>query len=168
MAKDDSLKTITVDVDTLKQLIESEVQKKLAAFATGSEADRFQKEMDAMRGKNVPPPKEDLLPCQSPLTGSTFNARVVYSKPYPKGRIVELPGYKEPPEASISEQDGGRVPRGMPILNEDGKPNVKYQQWKYATYWKRDLSEIVGQPMQSYYLESEYKAREASVKGAAE
>lgn len=148
-------KSITVDVDTLNELIESKVQQRLGSLMSGSPNEQFQKHMDSLRGKDAPPLPETFYPCKSPITGATFNARVIASRTYPGGRVIDLPDYVHPPGADISIHDGGMVPAGMTIGSQDHKA------WKYNEVWKRDLKDLVGKPFAKYYTVEEAARREA-------
>lgn len=150
-------KQITVDADTLSELIEAKVQARMASLMSGTPDETFAKAMAAARGKDKAPLLEELHECKSPITGATFTARVLISVSLPKGRVVELIDYTHPTDANTYEADGGKVPAGKVVGSKD------WQVWRYETYWKRDLLDLVGKPFANYYTVAEAARREASV-----
>ena len=79
-------------------------------------------------------------------TGATFTPRVVASRKFPKGRVVELQDYAHPdgtdryqvPEDQPGQDTGGLVPIGKTI------GTLQWKQWKYETFWKADLAYWIG------------------------
>lgn len=145
-------KQITVDVDTLNELVEAKVKEKLAAATTEMMAP-LERRMQEAAIQNSIPQKEDLRPFESPLTGATAQARVLTSRSFPKGRIVDLEHYTHPAGVDVHVADGGLVPDGKEIGTTDHK------MWKYQEFWKRDLNEFIGKPFISYYSKTEAEAR---------
>jgi hypothetical protein len=80
-------------------------------------------------------------------TGATFIPRVVCSRPFPKGRVVELLEYTHPEGLDRRIEEGGLVPDGLLPGKEGqsarGNP-IQFKQWKYTNFWKRDLETYVG------------------------
>lgn len=156
--------TITVDLDTLNALLDAKVEarlKEMRAVEVKPLDERFQDEMDALRGKQMPALPEETHACESPITGATFTARVLKSRSWPMGRIVELVDYKHPDGTDVHVADGGRCPDGKPIRHKDGSLTVDFKQWRYQEFWKRDLVDLVGKPFASYYSIEEADRRRA-------
>lgn len=179
MAKDD---TITLDRGALKELVQAEARALLAqelpkqlAPAVRTLQEKFESDMGAMRGHDRPPLVERTIACKSPLTGSTFTARIVESRGWPQGRIVDLVDYTHPAGIDKHVSDGGIVPDGLTIhigADRAGKATLpdgteiavsigdftpEYKMWSYETFWKRDLAEFNGKPFAEYI-----RAREAA------
>ncbi len=159
MAKDspetDGKKMITMDLDTLNALIAEKVSGALQTSIKDN-LEPLEKRMAEAAALNALPQKEVSHACESLLTGSTFTARVVSSKSFPRGRIVDLLDYTHPASASIYQADGGQVPNGAPL---DG---IAYKMWKYNEFWKRDLLDLVGKPFSDRYLASNAAAIRSS------
>ena len=110
----------------------------------------FGDKLEAMR--HQPGARERRIPCTSEDTGATFWARVVESKGFPQGRIIELLEYKHPAGVDKHEIDGGRVPSGLPIGRPDnGHPTPEYKHWLWEEFWLRDLKSFVGKAFQGRY-----------------
>jgi hypothetical protein len=73
--------------------------------------------------------------------GATFRAQINKA-----GIVVALLDYREPPESMKHEDDGGHVPNGSPIYEDEGAKRlaVHFKQWRYETYWQTDLRMFVG------------------------
>ena len=142
--------TVTLPATTLAELIAAAVDKRVAEIMTATTVDeRMQTAMNAMRGKNIPPTPEELIACRSPVTGATFTARVVLSRAYPLGRIVELLDYARPAGWDVHKDDGGLydgVRESMRINPETGERFIKFRQWTYKTFWMSDWNAISGKP----------------------
>lgn len=175
MAKNEtaSAETLTVDAAALKALVEAQVeakvQERLAAMnmlEAKTADDRFKDTMDHMRGRNGEQHPEEEHACESPATGATFKARVIRSRSFPKGRVVELLEYTEPAGYDVHTSDGGLVPDGVPIRSKEGSFTPQFKMWRYQTFWRRDLSEFVGKPFASYISATEAERRRAAEKAA--
>jgi hypothetical protein len=152
---------ITVDAKALEAIIEAKVAARLAeerANAPHAPVGRhgeslrpiptFEERVQEVRGEPTPAAPQRLIPCRSEITGSTFTARVAKSRTSPEGRIVGLDGYTHPAGADKYISDGGDVPDGFPIFDANGKLTPLFKQWKWETYWQRDLRDFVGKPFQ--------------------
>lgn len=99
--------------------------------------------LKAMRERPAPPEPEPVM-CVSPITGSTFRARLRLD-----GRVLELLDYAYPEGIDKHEGDGGRVPNGSPIYNANGKFDSHYLQWRWSEFWYADLRAWVGKRLPS-------------------
>lgn len=146
--------TITVSLADLKVLIADGIadgtRRELANILGGKAPDEQMRDyMDRARGKNIPPPPEELVPCVSPMTGAKFAARVIMSRAYPLGRIVELLDYERPVGWDVHKEDGGLYdgPKNFMLINpETGLPRIKYRQWAYQTFYMVDWNHLSGKP----------------------
>jgi hypothetical protein len=112
-----------------------------------------------LKGTNRPRPRERLLPFLSPESNATMLLRVIESKGYPDGRIVDLLEYTYPEGFDVYQHAGGLVPDGLQMTRPDnGHKLPKYNQWLYDTFWKRDLNAYVGRPMSRRYVDPEILA----------
>lgn len=108
--------------------------------------------VDDLNGVARSLPRERQIPIKSEVTGGTFQARVVESRGFPEGRIVDLVDYKYPAGYNVKSEEGGLIPRGLKSHRDDnGHPLTIYKQWLWAEFWKKDLIEYVGKPMSSRY-----------------
>ena len=152
--KPDEPQTITLTLDALRALVKDQVQEgtrsELAKLMTATTVDeRMQQAMDAMRGKNRPLPPETLVVCRSPVTGATFALRLVHSKAFPEGRVVEMVDYARPEGWDRHREDGGLYegPREMMSINsETGLQHLRYRTWVYQTFWQTDWNSVSGKP----------------------
>jgi hypothetical protein len=107
--------------------------------------------------RTPPQPKRWRLVAVRFPTGATAVANVVESSKFKGGRITSFTAYRHPPEAYAHEDEGGRVPTGFPIwrggqaLNiapdeepANGSLDPVFLQWRYETFWKRDLTDFIG------------------------
>lgn len=97
-----------------------------------------------------------LIPCVSPFTGATFDAKVIESAVHPEGRIVELHNYKHPIGIYKTIANGGLTSDGVQIFRSDvawsgseEEPPKRaltpyFLQNRYEQFFKRDLLTIVG------------------------
>jgi len=83
------------------------------------------------------------VPCRGEM-GATFRAQV-----NKQGVVVALLDYREPPESMKHEDEGGHVPNGSPIYEDEGAKRlaVHFKQWRYETYWQADLRMFVGKKL---------------------
>ena len=141
--------TITVTPSMLSTLIAAEVAKLHKAKDFNEIA---QESLDHMRGKDRPLPPEDLIPCRSPSTQATFTARLIKSRTFPAGRIVELLDYVRPAGAEKHVDDGGMFsgPREWMRPKVDGEPldkgQYKYRHWLYSDFFMADWNTLTGRP----------------------
>lgn len=125
----------------------------------GTAEERF----EAFRKELKPEPApsemaEILVDCRSHVTKATFRARVVASRTFPAGRIVELVDYKRPSGWDVPKSSGGLVPDGMTILKDNANPSdmnpekytPQFLDWAWGTFWKVDLVEYVGKALPPY------------------
>ncbi len=81
-------------------------------------------------------------------TGATFVPIVVESRAFTNGRVTGLDDYRHPEGVETPQQFGGLVPDGKEIgyKTESGQlvSSPQYKQWRYDTFWKRDLQDYVG------------------------
>ena len=138
--------TITVTLDALKMLIAQGIAEKFGRPYD----EQVQEEFDRMRGKDRPLPPEDLIPCRSPVSGAMFTARLIKSKSFPSGRVVELLDYKRPPGTDAHKEDGGLYggPReGMlPVLRDNpDAAQYLYLRWIYS-FFQNDWNLLSGKP----------------------
>jgi len=142
--------TITLTMSALNELISLKTRESLAEIMTAKTPDeRMTDALDQVRGKNRPPIPEEIVACRSPLTGATFKLRVTKSKTYPQGRVVEMIDYERPAGWDVHREDGGLcdVPRELMRENpQSGKPFLKFAQWLYDNFWRRDWNEVHGKP----------------------
>ncbi len=162
MGKDDAQapKTITIDTATLNELIDAKVRAGIAeAQAKGvAEGADFERAMGTIRGGDKPAAKvwQSEL-CESPITGSRFNAKLMESRSTPLGRVVDLENYEFPAGIDVAQQDGGL----MPDAHIASPPEV-HAHWKYWEFVRRDLIEYAsGKPFTRYILKSEADRRRA-------
>lgn len=166
---------ITINAEALQELVRAEARALLAEELPHQLApqirtleEKFTGDMAAMRGHDRPPLVERMIACKSPATGSTFQARIVESRGWPQGKVVDLVDYTHPDGIDKHVADGGIVPDGLNIrigADRAGKAKLpdgteitisvgdftpEYKMWKYAEYWKRDLVEFVGKPFAEY------------------
>lgn len=140
--------TITVTPEVLNQLINA----RLAEVLGRNFDEKFEEEYGKMRGKGRPLDPEELVPCRSPSTGSTFTVRLVISRAFPSGRVVELLDYVRPDGTDRHAKDGGLY-NGLP---EDMNPvppgeamkarQFVYMEWLYKSFFAADWNAISGKP----------------------
>ena len=97
--------TITVTPSILKAMFAEWQQEE-----RGREKSYEEQSVDVLRkirGQDRPPIPEELVPCRSPLTGSTMVVRVTKSRTTPGGRVVEILDYVRPEGWDRHESDGG-------------------------------------------------------------
>ena len=124
-------------------------QTEVARLMTAKTPDEvFAERMAAARGAAKPPSttREFRVPCRSPLTDATFFARLVRSKAFPTGRIVELQEYERPVGWNVHREDGGLCPldRSLMGLDPQGNHHWAFRKWVYETFWQTDLEALVG------------------------
>jgi len=128
----------------------SVVRDELAAVMSAKTPDqRIAEAMGRMRGAGNPLPPETLIPCVSPLTGATFTARVITSKPFPLGRIVELLDYAQPAGFDVHITDGGLYDGDRStLINQNGikEPKQPFRLYVYKRYWQVDTNALAGRP----------------------
>ena len=102
--------------------------------------------MQALRGTTKPRAPEGLIPCRSPITDATFSARVVRSRAFPKGRILELLDYQRPEGWDKHKDDGGLYlgPRELMQVDSQGVPHWGYRKWVYEEFWAKDIAALAG------------------------
>lgn len=101
-------------------------------------------------------PQPEPVACISPITGSSFRARC-----RPDGRVLELLDYKEPEGIDKHVSEGGLVPDGAPIKDQNGRLDADYKQWRWTEFWFADLKAWIGKKMPAgMAVQSEAKAAE--------
>jgi hypothetical protein len=158
---------------TVKTVIES-----LKGPPMGSPEERF----DAFSKEIHPAPAvstelvEKLVPCKSPLTKATFVAKVVKSRTYPLGRVVELVDYRRPDKFDVQKVYGGLAPDGIEILKPNANENDvgaskytdQFNKWAWAEFWQKDLNAFVGHAFQPHTsLDMQAKIAELTVSESA-
>ena len=148
--------TVTVTMSALEALINSSidarVRDRLAEVQSKSFDEGMQERMDRMRGKDRPLPPEELVPCVSPITGATFTVRLIMSRAYPQGRVVELLDYVRPEGWDKHKDDGGLyndVRENMvPLVPGQtlNKGQYKYRDWCYRAFWMTDWRALSSKP----------------------
>jgi hypothetical protein len=119
--------------------------------------------LDTVRGKFDKPVRQRFIKGKSVETGSTFMMVVLESKSatHPHGRVVRLENYQHPHDAYIPQSQGGRMPDGIQIWQDEkvreqnisnSTPshmlNMYFKQWRWETFWKSDLARIAnGNPL---------------------
>jgi hypothetical protein len=145
---------VSMPASAYTEMFNARVRDEVLKILTAKTPDeQIAERLDALRGKNRPPPLESLVECRSPITGSTFKARCVQSKTYPDGRIVEILDYTFPDGIDVPKDDGGLcdMPREkMFVQREDGEfthdLTKPYLYWRYQNFWAKDWNELSGQP----------------------
>lgn len=76
-------------------------------------------------------------PCLSPATGSKFDARIVRSREFPDGLVVDLLNYAYPEdlEKRYTPQDA--------VKFKDGRYTPEFKQWRYKNFYFEDMSTYV-------------------------
>jgi hypothetical protein len=109
--------------------------------------DRVMRIPEPRKYRNVPGKSDD--------TGATMTLNVVESRKFPNGRIIGLQDYRHPPGMFTPRSQGGQVPDGHPMLStgpgappdetkvEKHQLHEEYLQWRYESFWKRDLLNLV-------------------------
>jgi hypothetical protein len=166
----ESPRTITVDVDTLNELIDAKVRAGIAtAQATARvNADDFAQTMRKVRGQDQPPTPIRHEECESPLTGARFRAKIMASRSSPLGRVIDLEDYTWPDGVTVPQSQGGRMPdEFVSAIEAPDHPagaavKAKYDHWKYWEFIRVDMNEFAsGKPFTRYLLKSEADKRRA-------
>lgn len=155
--------TVTLTAADLQSLIRDAVRAQVLDLMTAKTPDeQIREAIDRQRGIGRPTAPEFLVACRSPITGSTFTARLVASKTLGT-RVIEILDYTRPDGWDRKKCDGGLVEDGdqMPLLEADGKPGKRYVKWLYETFWLRDADEVGGKP-----LPDQWRADYAGVPGS--
>jgi len=141
---------VQITSDALATLIATQVREELAKIMTQRSPDEaIQEALDRARGKDRPLPPEYLIQCKSPLTGSTFTARLQASRRHPGGRVIELLDYVRPEGWDRHKRDGGLVNDDTVMWSQfqPGKPDPQYANWVRKTFWQRDAEALIGHPL---------------------
>lgn len=159
MAKDDK---ITISAEDLEKLIDAKIKASKQAEAPPEE-ESFEDQLKRARGQNKPGAPVTYEECESPLTGSTFRAKIMASRSSPLGRVIDLEDYVCPPNAYIPVSQGGLCP------DETIKDENRHSFWLYWEYRRRDVSEFASGKLFSTYLrKSEADARRAATVSASD
>lgn len=160
MAKEDQV--VAVSAAALQAMINEAVAGKMAQVKADI-VDPLERRLAAANELNTAPIEESRQDCQSPTTFSNFTARILKSRGFPKGRIVDLENYQYPPEAEMYVRDGGHVPDDTPIKDaKTGAYDKAYMKWRAENYWIKDIREWNGKPFTSYLLRTEAEKRRAA------
>lgn len=138
--------TVTVGATDFAALIDAAVEAKVAKiFSARAPDERIKQQVELARGIGLPLAPEMLVPCRSPITGSTFLARQIVSKSE-GARVAELLEYDRPAGWDRKKIDGGIVPddEAMPLKEQNGQPGKRYARWLYSEFLMRDLNAIGG------------------------
>ena len=144
--------SVNITLDVLKELIASSTRDQLAALSGKTFDDGMSERMRQMRGQDRPLPPEELIQCRSPITGSTMTARVIMSRQFPAGRIVEVLDYKRPDGSDLHIDDGGKyagTKRDMIPVQPGEEPNAEqfqYISYLYREFFAKDWNAISGRP----------------------
>ena len=140
--------TITITTEALKQLIAQGIAEKFGRPFD----EQLDEEMDRVRGKGRPLAPEDLVQCRSPLTGATFTARLIISREFSSGRIVELLDYVRPEGTDRHVDDGGLFTGlrdgldPVPPSGQLSRAQYLYREWLYKAYFATDWNTLSGKP----------------------
>lgn len=147
---------ITISFTELEKLIESRTKDAVAQILGGKTVDeQMQERMDLARGKHRPLPPEEKIHCRSPLSGASFTVRVVTSKSFPDGRVVEILDYVRPEGWDKHKDDGGLYdglreemvpPERIADSERMTKAQHRYRMWLYKSFWQKDWNAISGKP----------------------
>jgi hypothetical protein len=142
--------TVTITLSALQELIKNQTNASVAAILAGKSPDeRMREEVDKLKGRDRPPIPEELVPCRSPLTGATFNVRVIKSKSFPVGRIMEMVDYVRPIGWDTHREDGGLYDGPRENLQphpQTGRHTLVYLHWVYKSFYAKDWAELSGKP----------------------
>lgn len=148
----DEKKKGSIDVEILAEALAKALKgsQPTAGMLTGMSEERLER----VQGKHDKPIRQRIIKGKSPDTGATFDMVVLESRTHKNGRVVRLDHYTHPPEAYLTQSQGGMMPDGNNIWR-DGKANGKlsdetpttelsvfFKQWRYETFWKADLQRI--------------------------
>jgi hypothetical protein len=158
MPKDEP-KTVTMDVDALKALIDAQVRAGIAEAQVKGKADEvdFDKAMKLVRGQDRPSDPITYEECVSPLTGSSFRAKIQTSRTSKQGRVIDLVDYTWPEKIDVPVSQGGMMPD-----THLSAPAETHQHWKYWEFMRRDMNEFAsGKLFTRYILKAEHERRKA-------
>jgi hypothetical protein len=153
MSKDE--KSVSVPASALADLISAAVDRRVAEIMGAKSPDqKIAEAMAAQRGTNNPGQQEQLVDCRSPITKSTFTARLLLPrKPGGQYRVVELLDYERPDGWDRHAADGGLVPNGTSIhkTDERGDPtpafDARFALSVVRDYYNRDNRALIGKPL---------------------
>ena len=152
--------TFTLTASALAALVETAASgaadRRVAEILGGKSHDEKMVElMDKQRGKDRPLPKEELVPCKSPITGADFMARLIFSKSLSIGTDRRAPGLRAPRRVGQARLAGwalsGRFGVDGAGQNNGGSESLtkgqhKYRFWIYSNFWQRDWNTLSGKP----------------------
>lgn len=136
---------VTLPASALQAMITALVEKGVQeALKVRSPDERYEEELRVQRGRN-PPLEEQLVPCTSPLNGSTFTARLTRRRASDPFRVVELLDYKMPEGWDKSKANGGLVENGVQIINDvTGQYEPKFMWQTQKRYYLADNGVLIG------------------------
>lgn len=112
--------------------------------------EKMVEDMARYRGADRPPLPEYVIPCKSPVTGATFGVRILKSKAYPEGRIVELIDYVRPTGWDKHVDEGGLYDGVRDTLYDKKTgvfaPSIAFRKYAFERYLRVDSSQLQGQP----------------------
>jgi hypothetical protein len=149
---------VAIGASDFASLVKNAVDARMVELATAKTHDeQIRDAIDAQRGKGRPLPPEQLIYCKSPITGSTFTARLIESRNKEIGnRVVELLDYQRPQGWNVHKMDGGMVPDVWPLVEGEDidvpfdpkrKPGLKFSSWFWAEFLQKDAAALIGLPL---------------------
>lgn len=144
--RDDSgANTVTLTMDQVRDLMagaaEQAVKTQRGNVGIDTTTATQEQRVAAELGKPIPdrtPHREWLIPCRNEDNGATFKARVVASRTFPSGRVLDLVDYAYPADIET------RI-RGMSVRDtKSGGYTIQFKQWRFETYDQADRRQYVG------------------------
>lgn len=152
---------VLVDASIVGELVKARVEaelSKLQAIKPEPNDPTMRRLMEADR-ENASPKTVTYKPAFSHRTRARFTAKIVASRRFPQGRIVDIGvtedgarDYVEPAEYTKHVDDGGLVPNTIAIRTNAGGLTREYMKWKAQNNcWIQDLQEFVGKPWLDFF-----------------
>lgn len=169
---DGSEASVTLTKAELAELLAGSVKAALEVVrgpVPQTDQERFDQFSESLRTPAAPSEiTEQMVPCISP-TGATFTARVVKSRTYPQGRVVQLDDYRQPEGFDVPARSGGLYPGEVEQIfasnagsQERKDYSVQFKKWSWETYWREDLRAFVGKPL-PLHIRVDMQAKMASL-----
>lgn len=76
--------------------------------------------------------------------GVRFTAVIAPSRRYKAGIVVNLEDYQYPEDAETKVAKDGQTPNGLQIKKPNGEYTQQFKQWRWVTFYQRDLKAYVG------------------------
>jgi hypothetical protein len=133
--------TVTLTIEQLRTLIGE--ASRPGAPAQQNMDEMFEQHQRAMADARGRVKKAWYLAFVSQETRACGVAYVSVSRTHATGRVLSLPEYRFPEGHDRSVANGGLC--ALAELNDkNGQPTALYKQWKFTTFWQRDLRMFVG------------------------